>query len=117
MRLRKLETHIMAVLDDEEAVQQLSSKELAYSSQYLRLFAGQMNNCLMEHLPECVCCRCGQIRGWWMWTDSWMVDGALCILSGLTRKQVHACQHPWTGCSGTAHGRCVGTADSLWCKH
>lgn len=51
-RLRKLEATVMAVLDDEEATQRLSAKELAYAGQYLRLFAGHMNSSLMEHLPE-----------------------------------------------------------------
>jgi GINS complex subunit 4 len=51
-RLRKLEMHVMAVLDDEDASQRLSEKELAYAGQYLRLFAGHMNSSLMEHLPE-----------------------------------------------------------------
>lgn len=50
-RLRKLEAHVMAVLDDEDATRRLSAKELSYAGEFLRLFAGHMNGSLMEHLP------------------------------------------------------------------
>ena len=53
-RLRKLEVHVMAVLDDGESMERLSEKERSYAGQYLRLFAGHMNASLMEHLPEWV---------------------------------------------------------------
>ena len=53
VRLAKAEEHVMALLDDAEALERLSAKERAYASQYFRLFGRQMKACLLEHLPPC----------------------------------------------------------------
>lgn len=51
-RIRKIERHVMAILDDSEETQKLSAQERAYSLEYFRQFGRHMTTQLLDHLPK-----------------------------------------------------------------
>lgn len=51
-RLRKIEKHVMAILDNSTEVAKLSAQEKAYALEFFRQFGRYMGTQLLDHLPQ-----------------------------------------------------------------